>query len=89
MYTIVIEASTPLNRTSRIKMYKNNARSRLFLRIVKRPTVLSQEFLSKTTYASPTKFGRENRESKVVKFLSYYLLKMELEHKESKESNPF
>ena len=36
MYTIKIEALTPLDRTSCIKMYKNNARSRLFCRIAKR-----------------------------------------------------
>ena len=36
MCTIVIEALTPLDRTSCIKMYKNNARSRLFCRIAKR-----------------------------------------------------
>ena len=36
MCTILIEALTPLDRTSRIKMYKNNARSRLFSRIAKR-----------------------------------------------------
>ena len=36
MWTIVIEALTPLDRTSCIKMYKNNARSRLFCRIAKR-----------------------------------------------------
>ena len=36
MCTIVIEALTPLDRISRIKMYKNNARSRLFCRIAKR-----------------------------------------------------
>ena len=31
-----MEALTPLDRTLRIKMYKNNAQSRLFLRIAKR-----------------------------------------------------
>ena len=36
MCTILIEGLTPLNRTSCIKMYKNNARSRLFCRIAKR-----------------------------------------------------
>ena len=36
MCTIVIEALTPLDRISCIKMYKNNARSRLFCRIAKR-----------------------------------------------------
>ena len=36
MCTIVIEALTPFNRTSRIKMYKSIARSRLFCRIAKR-----------------------------------------------------
>ena len=35
MCTIVIEVLTPLDRASRIKMYKNNARSRLFPRIAK------------------------------------------------------
>ena len=35
MGTIAIEALTPLNRTSRIKLYKNIARSRLFCRIAK------------------------------------------------------
>ena len=34
--TRVIEAQMPLDRTSRIKMYKNNARSRLFCRMAKR-----------------------------------------------------
>ena len=34
--TMVIEAPTPFNRTLRIKMYKNIARSRLFRRIAKR-----------------------------------------------------
>ena len=36
MCTIPVEALTPLDRTSRIKMYKNIARSRLFCRIAKR-----------------------------------------------------
>ena len=36
MCTIVIEALTPLNRASRIQLYKNIARSRLFCRIAKR-----------------------------------------------------
>ena len=39
MCTIVIEALTPLHRASRIKMYKNIARSRLFCRIAKRSIV--------------------------------------------------
>ena len=34
--TILIEALTPLDRTSGIKMYKNNARSSLICRIAKR-----------------------------------------------------
>ena len=33
MCTIIKEALTPFDRTSRIKMYKNNARSRPFSRI--------------------------------------------------------
>ena len=36
MCTIAIEALTPLNRTSRIKLYRNIVRSRLFSRIGKR-----------------------------------------------------
>ena len=36
MCTIVIEALTPLDRISRIKVYKSNARSRLFCRIANR-----------------------------------------------------
>ena len=36
MCTIAIETLKPLNRISCIKMYKNNARSRLFCRIAKR-----------------------------------------------------
>ena len=36
MCTIAIEALTPLYRASRIKLYKNIARSRLFRRIAKR-----------------------------------------------------
>ena len=36
MCTIAIEAVTPLFRTSRINLYKNIARSRLFCRIAKR-----------------------------------------------------
>ena len=36
MCTTVIEALAPLDRTSRINLYKNNARSRLFCRIAKR-----------------------------------------------------
>ena len=36
MCTKKIEAATPLNRTLCIKMYKNNARFRLFGRIAKR-----------------------------------------------------
>ena len=39
MCTIVIEALTPLDRSSDIKMYENNARSRLFCRIAKRSIV--------------------------------------------------
>ena len=36
IFTIAIEALTPLFRTSHIKLYKNIARSRLFCRIAKR-----------------------------------------------------
>ena len=36
MYTIAIEAVTPLFRTSHINLYENIARSRLFCRIAKR-----------------------------------------------------
>ena len=36
MCTIVIEALTPINRTSRMNIYKNSARSRLFCIIAKR-----------------------------------------------------
>ena len=36
MSTIVTEALAPLDRTSCIKMYKNNAQFRLFWRIIKR-----------------------------------------------------
>ena len=39
MCTMVIEALTPLNRTSRIKLYKNNAESRPFCRIAERSIV--------------------------------------------------
>ena len=39
MCTIDIEALTPLSRNSCIKLYKNNARSRLFRRIAKRSIV--------------------------------------------------
>ena len=38
MPTMLIEALTPLNRKSCIKMYKNNARSSFFCRIAKRST---------------------------------------------------
>ena len=38
--TMVIEAPAPFNRTLRIKMYKNIARSRLFCRIAKRSIIL-------------------------------------------------
>ena len=44
MCTIAIEALTPLYRTSRIKLYKNNARSRLFCRIAKRSVFLRIQF---------------------------------------------
>ena len=36
MYTTAIERLTPLDRTPCIKMYKNNAQSRLFWKIAKR-----------------------------------------------------
>ena len=39
MCTMVIEAPTPFDRTLRIKMYKNIARSRLFCRIAKRSII--------------------------------------------------
>ena len=42
MCTIAIQALTPLNRTSRIKLYKNIARSRLFSRIAKRSIAPSE-----------------------------------------------
>ena len=42
MCTILIEGLTPLNRTSCTKMYKNNARSRLFCRIAKRSILHSK-----------------------------------------------
>ena len=35
MCTIAMEALTPLDRTSRMTMYRNDARSRLFCRIAK------------------------------------------------------
>ena len=43
MCTIVIEALTPLDRTSRIKIFKNDARSRLFCRIAKRSMPLAND----------------------------------------------
>ena len=43
MYTIVIETLTPLSRTSCIKMYKNDARSRLFGRIAIRSISNSED----------------------------------------------
>ena len=46
MCTIVIEALTPLNRTSCIKMYKNNARSRLFGRIAKKSIFVDDSVFS-------------------------------------------
>ena len=42
MCIIVIESLTPLDRTSRIKLYKDNARFRLFLRIAKRLNFLKK-----------------------------------------------
>ena len=48
MRTIVIETLTPLNRTSHIKMHKNNARPRLFWRIAKR-SIASYNFTSHST----------------------------------------
>ena len=48
MCTILIEALMPLNRTSCIKMYKNNARSRLFRRIAKRSIVAIDTWHSRT-----------------------------------------
>ena len=39
MSTIAIEALTPLDRTSSIKVYKNNSLSRPFRRIAKRSIV--------------------------------------------------
>ena len=42
MCTIAIEALTPLDRTLCIKMYKTNARSRLFCLIAKRSIELRQ-----------------------------------------------
>ena len=51
--TMVIEALTPLYRTSRIKMYKNNARSRLFFRIAKRLLLL------KACFTLESKIARE------------------------------
>ena len=46
MCIIVIEPLTPLDRTSRMKLYKNNARSRLFCRIAER----SIETLAKLSF---------------------------------------
>ena len=40
MCIIAIEPLRPLDRTSRIKLYKNNARSRLFCRIAERFIVM-------------------------------------------------
>ena len=45
--TILIEAAAPLDRTLRIKMYKNNARSNLFCRIPK--VLLKTLFLTSGT----------------------------------------
>ena len=54
MRTIAIEALTPLYRTSRIKLYKNIARSRLFCRIAKRsiPDINKSENLNPKIVAS-------------------------------------
>ena len=48
MCTIAIEALTPLDRTSRIKLYKNIARSRLFCRIAKRSIETGNEAINKS-----------------------------------------
>ena len=45
MCTIAIEAVTPLYRTSRINLYKNIARSRLFCRIAKRSIIYSRTYI--------------------------------------------
>ena len=53
MCTIAVEALTPLDRTSSIKMYKNIARSRLFCRIAKRPIATYQVYMIELTRLSP------------------------------------
>ena len=50
MCTIVIKALTPLSRISCIKMYKNNARSRLFCRIAKRCITFTSTSPGKFSY---------------------------------------
>ena len=59
--TIVIEALTPLDRTSYIKMYKNNARSRLICRIAKRSIDRSAIIKSKSTGKQETHRHKSNQ----------------------------
>ena len=49
MCIIGIESLTPLDRSSRIKLHKNNARSRLFCRIAKKSIEVRAFYLLKET----------------------------------------
>ena len=59
MCTIAIEALTSLNRTSRIKMYKNIARSRLFCRIAKR-SIGGKTLKAYSAYFETDEGGQQN-----------------------------
>ena len=61
MCTIEIEAPKSLDRTSRIKLYKNNTRSRAFYRIAKRSIILQQlvRFNLWTVFKMMKKGGRK------------------------------
>ena len=64
--TIVVEALTPLDRTSRIKLHKSNARSRLFCRIAKRSIAGNDNFLHFPRHAST---NTENIDERIEQLL--------------------
>ena len=68
MCTIVVEALTPFDQISCIKMYKNNARSRLFCRIAKRSITVVPRTLIKDWNTEIINFFTPN-------FSQYYSVK--------------
>ena len=77
MCTIVKEALTQLDRTSCMKMYKNNARSSLFCRIAKRSIVeilaISEKFKGRIAKKQIASFKLSNSKKQIMELYINFL----------------